>query len=479
MPVQISCSHCSQVVRVNEEALGKKIRCPKCQAVFEARTETSIAPESARTGRREESARDDSRVRSQGVRSARPRTDDSRPQRPRPERGLSPWLKFGLPAGLTVLALSVVLVIWLLTRDTSANNGQANANEPEPLPPLAPDPVLADMKRVDLRASDLAYDPYRGHLLVAVSDKSAQQPNTLTALDPATGATVWTAKTGKKPAVLALSENGKAAWVGLHSEPSFQRIDVVKRQAGPLFPIKEGNAFGAGLPERILVLRGKTDSVVISSYIPHLSPSHQAIVVYDNGVPRPKRAGRDAGKTIANRLTFSSDPNVLYGYNNNNTGSQLTRLTIGADGIEEASTRWEGLAQWSADLGYGGGRVYGTKGEVIDAATGETVRQLHVEDKAIESTGVSVAVDSKNHRVYFLITTHWGKYGNDEDDWYGKAFRIAAYDTESLTIDSIYDLKQSEFLVRGGSLTVLGGTALAFRTKEQVVLVPTKNWQKL
>src|SRR5690348_17294432 len=37
MPVQISCPQCSQTLRVPDTAVGKSVRCPKCQTVFPAK----------------------------------------------------------------------------------------------------------------------------------------------------------------------------------------------------------------------------------------------------------------------------------------------------------------------------------------------------------------------------------------------------------------------------------------------------------
>ena len=43
MPEVITCPECAAKLRIKEEMLGKKIKCPKCQKRFVARLEEEVA----------------------------------------------------------------------------------------------------------------------------------------------------------------------------------------------------------------------------------------------------------------------------------------------------------------------------------------------------------------------------------------------------------------------------------------------------
>jgi hypothetical protein len=195
------------------------------------------------------------------------------------------------------------------------------------------------------------------------------------------------------------------------------------------------------------VLPGRTDAVAVSLYCKGVSPRHAGVAVYDNGVARRNRT---QGHTGSNRITAGGERNVLYGYNNETTEFGLRRLVADRKGIREEKV-WPGaVSGFNTDITYAGGRVYHSGGAVWDVRQGAAAGTI--------PAGGSVTVDPAAKRAYYLVPDRR---------------TIEAYDTEtmarkeSFTVPNVREVQ--------GDLVQVGGTALAFRTREQVVVVPLES----
>ncbi|MGL6094533.1 MAG: hypothetical protein ACRC7O_01865, partial [Fimbriiglobus sp.] len=231
-----------------------------------------------------------------------------------------------------------------------------------PVPPPGPEPVMTVVRTVPVTATDLAYDPIRGCLYAAVGSTATKYANSVVAIDPAAGKILWTADVRSDPGTLALAQDGSALWVGLRGAACIQRVNVAKKAAGPLVPLKPGR-FGPDYAEQIIVLPGTTDSLVISLFSKSI-PRHQGVVVFDEGIPRP---GKTQGHTGANRITKTDDPAVLVGFNNESTEFGLRVIDVTDDGVKERVVYRGAIQEDHADIAFAAGRVYATTGAVVDA----------------------------------------------------------------------------------------------------------------
>jgi DNA-binding beta-propeller fold protein YncE len=311
--------------------------------------------------------------------------------------------------------------------------------ERPPLPPAAPDPKLAGVRTIDVQASALAYDRTRGQLLAAVPGAAPKFGNTVAAFDPATGQLAWSTVVGSDPSVLALSDDGKALWVGLLGMSAVRKVDLDAREAGPPVQLDDGT-----FAETMVVIPGMTDTIAVSLFVKGLSPRHKGVVVLDSGDPRPERG---PGHTGSNRIVATDEPAVLYGYNNETTDFGLRRMAVDDDGVRVTRTRGGVFSGFGLDIVHGGGRIYATSGAVADVRTGKLAG-------TVPAAG-PVAVDPERKRAYY--------YAADR-----KA--IEAYSTDTLTRQASYTPPAEKGPIR--NLTVLGGTGLAYRSDRGVVIVP-------
>ncbi len=507
-------------MRVPAEAAGKKIRCPACSTVFEAPVLAEVVDDATfgvtekvgplqasppaglltpnpcpPQGRGEQTSGPPPLRRRRRFDEDDEDEIDVRRRRRREETagGMPLWLIIGLPVGGVVLIAMLVVGVALLNREAEQEFAFINAPPanfppivqqkfenfqqppiqfpenpppifpppdvfpPKPPPPPPPPawkkiaprapaagPKLTEVKTIALEANALAYNPTHKHLYAAVASSAAKNGNTITALDPATGETVWSVNVSSDPAVLAMADNDKVLWVGPHGASGIQRIDLVERKAGPLLPFNV-ERHGTVFAEDIAVLPGTADSVAVSMFSKGVSPRHAGVAIFDNGV---LRSGKTRDHTGSNRIAASDQPEILFGYNNETTEFGLRHLYVDAFGIREGRVAGGVIQGFGVDIVYAGGRIFSTNGAVVDAQNLNLVGTL--------PTQGALAVDAFNKRVYMLAGDQRGN--------------LNAYDTETLTKRGSMSLANYSDIQ--GSLVQMGDSALAFRTKRQIVVVP-------
>jgi hypothetical protein len=445
MPTTAKCPECRRIIDVDPET--KRAWCKRCQTaanpIDDKDAEPHVAAGAPRRRLSEPSQAGDSRPR----RTRREEYDDE-PDEP---RGASPWLFVGLAVGAVVVIGSALLALVLVLRsrpDAPVAAVPAAEAPPAPQPgeppPVAPVLDIQEDRTLPFAANALAFDPRRAHLYIAVSAKAPADANTIVAVDPVKGERVWSVNVGSDPAVLALSDDSRALWVGLRGAGVIQRVDLGARAAGPFLHLGQGS-FGPTFPEQMVVLPGMTDSLVISLQRPGFSPRHDGVAIFDNGTRRLRKTGDHTG---SNRIVLV-ERNLLYGYNNETTEFGLRKLLVGPDGItEERPVLQEVIGGFGVDIVFGAGRIFSTRGHVVDAATGKRVGMIPAQG--------SVAVDAAGKTVFYL-------------DPEKKA--IESFNTVTLAPVGTRKV-EADANLRG--LTALGDSGLAYFSETRVYVVSTK-----
>jgi hypothetical protein len=141
--------------------------------------------------------------------------------------------------------------------------------------------------RLDLMASDIAYNPHTQTLYASVPSSVGVFGNTVTAIDPFTGEIVQSIQVGPGPGKLAISDNGRYLYVALNSGPKVVQWDLQTNEARAAFTLESSFSNDAVVGEDIEVLPGNPESVAVTLMHPGRSPKTGGVVIYDNGVPRP------------------------------------------------------------------------------------------------------------------------------------------------------------------------------------------------
>ena len=328
--------------------------------------------------------------------------------------------------------------------DKKPDDRKPKEEKPEDKKPIIETIQRGNLRAIPLQANDLVFDARRGHVYAAIANNSPKQANTVTALDPTSGAALWSVGVGSNPSTLALSDDGHALWVGFRGASGIQRIDIVNRQAGPLFPL-DNNRFGPSFAEKVLAVPGKNDAVIVNLVRQGTTSRGIGLVVCDNGVARPM----DWKGSGAGAVTLTDDPKILFTYNNESTEFGLRRIELDDAGVRQTIVYEAVIRGFSAEITHWNGRIYTSVGAVVDARTGVLAGTIPAEG--------SFCVDGERKRAYYLVV---------------KKNTLEAYDTDSLTkqayfTDGVIDKS-------AGALIRIGAAGLAFRTKGEIILVPDK-----
>ena len=193
-----------------------------------------------------------------------------------------------------------------------------------PTPTQTP-PVRLDVRILNLATSDLVASGATGQLYASIPSRAGSIGNSVTSVDPSTGAVASPVWIGSEPDHLAVSSDGRYLYAVLDVPGAVRRFDVASRTPrlqwdlgmGPLDFTLPNTARG------IVAVPGSPSSVVVSPA--RISGNTNGLVVYDDGVPHPNLAY--AGSTLA----FSSDASVLYAADSV-FGNGLSTVTIDPNG---------------------------------------------------------------------------------------------------------------------------------------------------
>lgn len=238
-----------------------------------------------------------------------------------------------------------------------------------------------------LSVDDIIADPMRDLFYVSVMTNSPTNANTVAALDPATGAVVWTVPITEEPYRLALSDDGAFLYVDNYGAAgTVRRIDLPTRAIDLQFAA--GPTPGVGTPAlgRIAVVPGAPQSVI-------LALSFAGMAVYDDGVKRPSVI--DYTSTPAGTFQMV-DATTLYALDIAETGGHVYTLKLASDGLTVTALHSTPFADFMPDFRYEGGRLFGQDGNVLDGTSLALVGSFNVRG--------SVVSNSASNRTYFLET---------------------------------------------------------------------------
>ncbi|HET7456396.1 MAG TPA: hypothetical protein VFJ74_02010, partial [Gemmatimonadaceae bacterium] len=171
---------------------------------------------------------------------------------------------------------------------------------------------IASQLVLDLPTRDIIADPVRRRLYVSVPGTGGARANTVTAIDPATGAILFSVAVGSEPAGLAIADDGSYLYAALDGESAVRRVDLVAQSPDIEFMLGD-SYWGPEKAGDMVVLPGMPRSIAIARVRPQVSPPHGGVAIFDDGVMRPKLTQEHTGSDV---LEPSGSASTLYGFNN-------------------------------------------------------------------------------------------------------------------------------------------------------------------
>jgi hypothetical protein len=242
---------------------------------------------------------------------------------------------------------------------------------------------------IPLASRGIAYDAVRDRLLVAVSPSVPTLGNRLVEIDPHTGALGRSVWVGSDPSVVAVADDGSRAYVGLLGAPLVAEVDLSSFTITRQFSLGSGH-LGPHYAEDIEVQPGSAGVIAISRRNVGYIPRHTGVAIYADGVMRPTQTQTHTGPT---RITWSDDPALIYGYNNESTQYGMYRLGVDVDGVAVVSQSLSVTGD-NVDIEYTEGLLQATTGQVVDIDT----MTLDV----AYTTGGKLEADEAQGKTFFL-----------------------------------------------------------------------------
>jgi len=303
------------------------------------------------------------------------------------------------------------------------------------------------IRRIPLKTNDLVYSSSLGKLYASVPSSVGSGGNSITTIDPATGAIETSVFVGSEPNKLALSDDGHSLYVNLNGAFAIRRFDVSTQTPGMQFSVGQDSFFGRYSVRDLAVAPGNPNLVAIARFYPGVSPPEAGVAVFDNGVQRPNTGpGHSDGSDF---LAFSATASKLYG-----TGfsSGLKTYTVDASGVSVASST--NLAA-GARIKFHNDRIFSSTGQVINPDSNLLLGTF------TGSNSVAFVPDSAAGRVYFVTQATFPNTGLSL-----KAFAIDTF----LLVGSVEIPGVNGFPT---SLVRWGPNGLAFRTEDELFIIQT------
>src|SRR5262245_17180060 len=312
---------------------------------------------------------------------------------------------------------------------------------PPPLPTPTATPLTTQIRQITIAANDLVFDSAGQMIYTSVGSQGGARANTITPINPVTGALSASVSIGPEPDKLALSSDNRYLYAYLMPpNPAVRRFDIATQIAGQQFP-SGGLTYLKVLP----VHAGAVASV----------DGNSQVTIYDDGAPRPNRATFPGS---ISKIEFGAAATSLYGYNDVSTGFDFYRMRVNETGVSlipDSQVR-NLITDFNVTLRFAGGRLYASSGRAIDPEKGQLVGTFPI-------TAQTLAVDAANNRVFFL--TNFGEGGEIPA-------QLTAFDLRTFLPAGVVSVPG--VLGRATSLLRWGANGFAFRTtRNQVFLIQT------
>ncbi len=251
----------------------------------------------------------------------------------------------------------------------------------------------------------MAYSAATDELLV-VGDLQPGGAPALQGLDPVTLAIRWTVPTPSSGDVVAVSDDGTKAFVGLCGQKSIAQIDVASRSVDTVFPI--------GQPQQelcagdIAVRPGHPTTIAVTQIVQGtLAPRSFGTAMFTDGVPLASAVNDlNSSGYVQDSWAYTSSvvirflgPDALLGYSDYTTNTQAQRYAVGDSGL--ALTGLIQVPAWSEALSVKDGQAYFGFGVVANASGLNDVR--HFNHCRSEWPGYDVAVPDPVRPEFFCV----------------------------------------------------------------------------
>lgn len=157
--------------------------------------------------------------------------------------------------------------------------------------------AATSVKIVSLDAYDLVYDPFGQRIYASIGSSDLNYGNRIAIINPVTGMVEGSVFVGSDPRKLSISGDGQYIYTGLYGAGKVCRFNVSSKTVDQEFSLGTGS-FGTMYAEDIAVQPGNPSVIAVLRYRKGVSPRHDGVAIYDNGIKRPQQTPDHTGANV-------------------------------------------------------------------------------------------------------------------------------------------------------------------------------------
>ncbi|HEY9404964.1 MAG TPA: Calx-beta domain-containing protein [Pyrinomonadaceae bacterium] len=291
-------------------------------------------------------------------------------------------------SGLALRTHDRIFLIQTALVDASASIPVATPT-PSATPTPTPVNIPTVINKVDLPANDLVIDAATDTLYASVpSSAGSATGNSITSVDPKTGAIGTSTFIGSEPGKLAISDDGQVLYANLEGAQAIRRFDTATRTPGVQFNARE--------LKDMRVVPGSPQSLAVSA-APASGFGSRVAAVFDNGVQRPNTSTGGIFRFEIGSLAFGASPSTLYGHDDSGSPG-VVKFELDASGVNHVGVASNlSLGTSESKIEFAAGKLYSSGGSVIDPEAKTLLGRFNH-----RSSIAAFLVDQTLRRAFFL-----------------------------------------------------------------------------
>jgi hypothetical protein len=174
---------------------------------------------------------------------------------------------------------------------------------------------------VNQAAQDIVFDPMNKVIYLSVLGNAAANGNTISVLNPATGAITSSVPAGSNPDVLAISDNSQYLYAGIDGSSSVQRFTLPGVAKDISYSLGSNATFGPYFALDLQVAPGTPHTTAVTLGNTGVSPvAEGGITIFDDATARPTTAPGFGGTgNLFDSLRWGPNVSTLYAADNEDT----------------------------------------------------------------------------------------------------------------------------------------------------------------
>ncbi len=282
---------------------------------------------------------------------------------------------------------------------------------------------------VNVPANSILFDPYGQSLYATVpSTATGITPNSVVAINPATGAVGTPVTVGSQPTVMSETSDGNYIYIGLSGADSLAQFNLLSQTVASTIPIQYSSTSTPALSLATMPGSDTTLAIGISAFAEQFGIFD---VSGNTGTFRTNISGIYSGVNPV----FAS-PTELYAYDSETSGAEFYRYNVTANGLSLIDgTTLNGMGGFSGNFQLVNGRVYGAGGGIANPTTTPpsqiaTLPLIDFYGSGVTGESAGIAPDPSLQKEFIMLQNVAGT----------SAFGLARYDLNTYLPEQILTL---------------------------------------